>query len=380
MRRRTTTDLGFRAALWRALDVVRVAATLYAVVAFVTRPEPYERVWLGWVVLAGMFAWSVYVAVQPRRSRNLLILDLAVATAAVLSTAVVDTRELASATNTLPLIWPVAAVMSWAVWRGAWHGIAAAAAIGLADLLVVDPITRRNVHNLVLLGFAGGVVGFAAELYERTRRDIADALQAAAAAHERERLARDIHDSVLQVLAFAQRRGAELGGEAAELGRLAGEQERRLRTLISRGPVVPPPGDELDVLAALRELPGDRVQVCGPAGRVLLPVPTGTAVVEAVRACLQNVALHAGPGAQTFVLVEAEPGSVVVGVRDDGVGFEAARPAQAQAEGRLGLSKSIRGRISEIGGRVEIWSAPGQGVEIELWVPRPVTTATERSN
>jgi hypothetical protein len=44
--------------------------------------------------------------------------------------------------------------------------------------------------------------------------------------------ARDIHDSVLQVLAMVQRRGAEAGGAAAELGRLAGQQEAALRSLI----------------------------------------------------------------------------------------------------------------------------------------------------
>ncbi len=51
---------------------------------------------------------------------------------------------------------------------------------------------------------------------------------------ERARLARAVHDGVLQVLALVQRRGAELGGDAAELGRLAGEQEAALRSLIRR--------------------------------------------------------------------------------------------------------------------------------------------------
>ena len=57
-----------------------------------------------------------------------------------------------------------------------------------------------------------------------------------AASRERERLARGIHDSVLQVLALVQRRGAEAGGEAAELGRLAGEQEAALRSLVGGAP------------------------------------------------------------------------------------------------------------------------------------------------
>jgi 1-acyl-sn-glycerol-3-phosphate acyltransferase len=53
------------------------------------------------------------------------------------------------------------------------------------------------------------------------------------ATRERERLARDIHDSVLQVLALVKRRGAGLDGEAGELARLAGEQEAALRTLVT---------------------------------------------------------------------------------------------------------------------------------------------------
>ena len=56
--------------------------------------------------------------------------------------------------------------------------------------------------------------------------------RAAAAAAERARLARAVHDGVLQVLAAGPAPRRELGGEAAELGRLAGEQESALRSLI----------------------------------------------------------------------------------------------------------------------------------------------------
>ena len=63
-----------------------------------------------------------------------------------------------------------------------------------------------------------------------TQRDRAE--RAAAAAEERQRLARVVHDGVLQVLALVQRRGPDLGADGAELGRLAGEQESRLRALV----------------------------------------------------------------------------------------------------------------------------------------------------
>ena len=78
-------------------------------------------------------------------------------------------------------------------------------------------------------------VGHIAMLAHQAQERLRQAAEIEAANRERERLARGIHDSVLQVLALVQRRGAELGGEAAELGRLAGEQEAALRALVQPG-------------------------------------------------------------------------------------------------------------------------------------------------
>ncbi len=82
-----------------------------------------------------------------------------------------------------------------------------------------------------------------------------------AAASERERIARGIHDSVLQVLALVSSRGRDLGGEAAELGRLAGEQEAALRALLTADSPEPTPADGLLDLRGLVEpspVPGSR--------------------------------------------------------------------------------------------------------------------------
>jgi signal transduction histidine kinase len=57
-------------------------------------------------------------------------------------------------------------------------------------------------------------------------------------------------------------------------------------------------------------------------------------------------------------------------VRDDGVGIAPGRLDEAAAEGRLGVAKSIRGRIADLGGRIALHSAPGEGTEIEIVVPR----------
>jgi signal transduction histidine kinase len=61
---------------------------------------------------------------------------------------------------------------------------------------------------------------------------------------------------------------------------------------------------------------------------------------------------------------------VTVSVRDDGAGFGEGRLAMAAAEGRLGVSHSIVGRIREVGGTASLTSSPGLGTEVELRVSR----------
>jgi signal transduction histidine kinase len=103
---------------------------------------------------------------------------------------------------------------------------------------------------------------------------------------------------------------------------------------------------------------------------VLLPGPAVEAVAAAVGAALSNVRHHGGAGVHAWLLVEDEPDRVTITVRDDGPGFPPERLAQAAAEGRLGVAQSIQGRVAELGGTVDITSAPGEGVEVELRVPR----------
>lgn len=379
-------DLGFTGALWRAVDIFRAGSVLYASAAYATRPADLGRPGLGWVLIALMAGWTAFIWFFPRRPAWLVVGDLAVACLAVLASVLVDDRAQIAATNTLPLTWPAAAVLAWALWRGAVGGVLAALAVGVADLVVIDPITRTTLHNIVLLLLAGAVVGYACTLYERSRRELAQALETAAAARERERLARDIHDSVLQVLAFVQRRGGEIGGEAADLGRLAGEQESLLRGLVSgSGRTVEnlsagragtrrgdrPGHTQVDLVGLLHGRTGPRVQLSGPAGPVLLPVPTAHDLAAAVGAALDNVRAHAGDGAKTWVLVEDEPAAVVVTVRDDGVGIAPGRLEAAAADGRMGVARSVRGRVEDHGGTAKVVSAPGQGTEVELRVPRP---------
>jgi signal transduction histidine kinase len=70
------------------------------------------------------------------------------------------------------------------------------------------------------------------------------------------------------------------------------------------------------------------------------------------------------------VLVEDLGMEVVVSVRDDGSGIPAGRIEAAAAEGRLGIAKSIRGRVSDLGGTITLETAPNSGTEWEVRVPR----------
>jgi len=247
----------------------------------------------------------------------------------------------------------------------------AAVVVAAADVVEVSPHgSSSTVDSVVQLVLVGVVVGYTAELYAAGRRDLALAVAVGAAGRERERLAADIHDSVMQVLAYVQWRGSEVGGEAAELGRLAGEQEARLRAMVSTGPTRLSADGAADVRALLAGLAGRQVSVSGPAGPVMLPDQTAAAVVGAVTAALDNVRRHSGAQAKAWLLVEDEDGVVTVTVRDDGVGFAEGRLDEAALEGRLGVCAAIRGRINEIGGEVRVLSAPGAGTEIELQVRR----------
>jgi len=81
-------------------------------------------------------------------------------------------------------------------------------------------------------------------------------------------------------------------------------------------------------------------------------------------------AAHAGADSGLWVLLEDEGDQVTVSVRDDGAGIPEGRLEAAAAQGHLGVASSIRGRIADLGGTAELVTAPGDGVEWELRVPR----------
>ena len=360
--------------MWRVVAVFRIVTLGYAAVLIIRDHGKYAHPGGGLVVLAMMAAWTAATVIAYAQTRNrrwwLVGCDVAVAAAAVISTRWIDTvTRIDHGAETLPGYWAAAPILACAVLGGPWTGLAGAAAVAAADVAERQAMTQTTLNGIVLLLIVGGVGGYVMRLGLRAEAVVDRAARRAAATAERERIARGIHDSVLQVLALVSMRGRELGGEAAELGRLAREQELALRSLVSAAPD-PPPAGQVDVRALLQPLASDRVTVSCPAHSVLLPDAGARAIAAAAGQALDNVARHAGADARAWVLVEDEPAAVVVSVRDDGAGFAPGRLAQAARAGRLGVAQAIVGRLRDVGGDACVTSEPGQGAEVELRLPR----------
>ncbi len=383
--------------LWRALTGYRILTLCYALAIFAINYHEYAHPLGGALYMGVLTGWMALTwnrtSAPERCTKRFLIADLALALAGILVTAVVDSpARIDGGAATLPSIWTGGAVLGLAI-KGGWRWAAVGSTlVAVANLAERGSPARDTVHNVLLVWVSSIAIGYIVEVARASERTLARALRIEAATRERERLARDIHDGVLQVLAMVQRRGAALGGEAAELGRMAGEQEIALRTLVAGG-LLPPqrsaeelagdaelvgavaaappvPTGPIDVGALLAPHAGADVSFAGPGTPVLLEAAAAAELAAAVGAALDNVRKHAGEGAQAWILLEDEPDAVIVTVRDDGPGIPEGRLADAEREGRMGVALSIRGRLRDLGGSAELLSVPGQGTEVELKVPR----------
>ena len=261
----------------------------------------------------------------------------------------------------------------------------------------LQPVTdmRTMTGAAVLLLAVGLVHGWGRRvLYSRATRADADVELADQAAREqyailcrnieRREHERLLHDTILNTLT-AVARGSGAAAEVvtrcqrdvalmeAALGGaddLAADSVRPADDLLGevRGVVADMRARGLTVYLSVDDAAG-----AGAPERQPLPARVITAMSNAVREALSNVAAHAGTG-EAWVSVRrltpdgaGGPGPVLVTVRDRGAGFDPARVDQS----RLGLRRSITERAAECGGQASIWSEPGRGTEVSLSWPAP---------
>ncbi|NMI00703.1 MacS family sensor histidine kinase [Pseudonocardia acidicola] len=364
--------------LWRGLLVYRVLTLISVSVPALVGLGDYAAPAAAVAVLAVMLVWTVvtgygYRGVPsgvPDRRGRLAIADLVVVTGVMATTPFVLTpAQLDAGVAGMGSIWTPGAALACAIAFGLRGGLAGALVTSAALVLSKGRIETAELGDVQLLVLAGLTVGFAATVLRRSAEQLRRAVAAEAASAERERLTRSIHDGVLQVLAHVRRRGAELGGGAAELGVLAGEQEVALRTLLTSGSASVDAAGHRDLGAALRALTSPRVTVSAPAHPLELPAATVDELVAVVGAALTNIAVHVGADAPAWVFVEDAGDTVEISVRDDGPGIPEGRLAEAEAEGRLGVARSMRGRVHELGGTIDCDTGPGRGTEWTIRVP-----------
>ncbi|NUO35032.1 MAG: histidine kinase [Dermatophilaceae bacterium] len=363
--------------LWRAVDVFRWLALAYATWAVWERHGQIARLGGAVAVLALLAAWTAVQTLQPMRTVRAYATELVLGCSAILATRLVDDPDvITGGAKTIPSIWPTAAVVGFAVLRGWRGGLAAASLVAATSFVEVVHPTANTISNSIFGLLLGGCIGYCVDLARASHEALAEAMRLDAARNERDRLARTVHDGVLQTLAFINRSAADLGGEAARLGAMAGEQERILRTLVSQSDLAEvgrAVSGDADLRVLLRHVECAGVQLVAPADPVRLPRRVADEVVAAVEAALDNVRQHAGESARAWVLLDDDGKDVAVTIRDSGRGVPAGRLDEAVGQGRLGVSSSIRGRLADLGGSASITSGPAGGTTVELRIPKPRT-------
>jgi signal transduction histidine kinase len=217
----------------------------------------------------------------------------------------------------------------------------------------------------------------ALELAESQRRE------GERAALERQRIARDLHDSVSQSLFSTTlhvrtvQRALELerldatgplGEELTEIGQLTRGALAEMRALIFE--LQPGALAEEGLVAALAKQAAAlsarerlAIQVDGPDQRLPLGPEAEEQLYRVGQEALANVVKHARATSAT-VRIAATATTVSIEVNDDGRGFD---PAAVGRE-HFGL-RSMRGRVADLGGRLEITSTPGHGTALRVEIP-----------
>ena len=245
-------------------------------------------------------------------------------------------------------------------------------AIYLTDKVGADEFDESDQQLVEMLAVHAALAIEKANLYERSRE--------LSIVEERNRLARELHDSVTQKLfgltltaeaaaTMIDRDTTEAKAQLRRLQQLTREAMEELRSLIFE--LRPPEAESEGLATALRKHVDVLQSVHGDAVALSLkgdaePCTGAPEVLRIAQEALQNALRHAG-AERIDISLQADNGRLRLAVTDDGVGFDPADPALRAR--RLGLT-SMEERARALGGRLSIDSRPGEGTTVTLEVSR----------
>jgi len=225
----------------------------------------------------------------------------------------------------------------------------------------IGPVSELGVVFLAIMVTGLGIVVAFGPWVRRLIVDLGTERNERIRQEERAEMAAHLHDSVLQTLALIQRTD-----DPARMAILARHQETELRDwLFGAAPL-----DGVDLVStALRnaaarvekdhQVPIDVVTV----GDHLLDKESAP-LIGAASEAMVNAAKHSGADRLSLYL-EAEDEKLTVYVTDQGKGFD----LDKVAPDRKGIAESIKSRVENAGGTVEINSEPGDGTEVVMRMP-----------
>jgi two-component system sensor histidine kinase DegS len=255
-----------------------------------------------------------------------------------------------------------------------------------------DLYTQDDLDLLTTLAHSAALALENARLHEERLAILRQQLAQVTAAQEeeRQRIARELHDGVGPALASLNirlRTARKLldqdhpaAEEIEELAELAQTNIQDIRRLIYD--LRPAILDELGLVAALRDYVAHyqkehnlQVTLSLPEGNSRLPAPLETALFRVIQEALANVARHAS-ARRVQVALQWDDRQVCAHIADDGQGFDLGDAmSRARQGGHLGLW-SMRERVEQLGGQLEVHSAPGQGTQLVMTIPLQADTAS----
>ncbi|HET7783685.1 MAG TPA: histidine kinase [Arthrobacter sp.] len=337
------------------LGLAAVACLLYAVVAVLARrghpgaPWMFAlvAVWAVLVVAAPSFAWCSFALFF--LSRYALAGAAAYAAAGITAAATAaGLFRMSGGTDLAMLLGPLAV--------GAMLTL-------IYDRIQHDAEEQRRLHAEVSLA----------------QEQLAASERRAGTIAERERVSREIHDTVTQGLASSllllEAAGRAWPSDAARRdlreatallrGNLS-ETRSLVHELASPGLDASPLPEAL-LLAARQYVPEARLLVTGEPRPVSPEVRH--ALLRVVQSAASNIRLHASAGAAAVTLGFL-PEAVTLDIYDDGAGFDPAAAAPPSDAGGYGL-RAMRQRVEQLGGVLSVQSAPGEGTIVAAQLPLP---------